>query len=148
MERDYKLCVAVLDTMYGECYGLAPRYFQINPRNKSGQRLYSLVNGLYHVYVTNACRELVTRADEHGTPDVEWLRENLERLYPIDLLLVCGSVAQDTYALTGLKKGKNILHVLKMPHPAWRGWTALKLEAIKEEIRMVHRGQIKKRKQT
>jgi uncharacterized DUF497 family protein len=55
------------------------------------------------LFVTNACRELCGSANHHGTPDPEWLRENLELLAPFDVLLVCGKVAQATYAQSGLE---------------------------------------------
>jgi hypothetical protein len=60
------------------------------------------------LHVTNACRELCGSANHHGTPDPEWLRENLELLAPFDVLLVCGKVAQATYARSGYEFARKI----------------------------------------
>jgi hypothetical protein len=93
--------VAVLESMWdwrqmtsGAGYAEAPRSFRINPKNYSGKRLYRIVGADADLHVTNACRELVGSASEHGKPDPAWLRENLDLLAPFDVLLVCGKVAR------------------------------------------------------
>lgn len=144
--------VAVLETMWdwrqmtsGAGYREAPRYFRINPDNFSGRRLYRLVGPDARLLVTNACRELATSAKGHGTPDPVWLGENLHildspraafdnvpravalsaeaELVPrIDVLLVCGKVAQAAYKACGYVPAK--AGVIEMPHPAARAvWT-------------------------
>ena len=116
-------CLAVLDSMWGNP-GKAPGLFRINPKNRTGSRLYYLL-GHRDLWVTNACREQVGSADEHGRPDPEWLAENL-RLITFDLLLVCGKVAQQTYAKCGFT---HTARELWFPHPAARGsWTKEILE--------------------
>mgnify|MGYP001573210422 CR=1 FL=1 len=127
------IVVAILETMWNwraqtsaAGHRDAPRYFRINPKNHSGRRLYRLV-GDARLLVTNACRELVTRADQHGTPDPAWLAENLARLddigrRPFDVLLVCGKVAQATFHACDYTPKK--AHVMEIPHPAARlVWT-------------------------
>lgn len=125
--------VAILETMYdwrgmasGAGYVVeAPRFFQINPNNFSGRRLYKLCGPSAELLVTNACRELVSSPKQHGTPNPEWLAENLAQIESnlpdsaaIDVLLVCGKVAQQTFKECGykLKRGK----VIEIPHPAAR----------------------------
>lgn len=122
--------VAVLETMWGGPRGRAPRYFKINPYNKSGQRLYKLVGDLSLV-VTNACREMVSHARHHGKPDPEWLLENLKRLRP-DLILVCGKVAKRTYKKSGYKPdGCKVMFIL---HPAARTWTKASIKRTTKRI--------------
>ena len=116
-------CVAVLDTMWGGD-GHAPGLFRINPNNFTGRRLYRLL-GHKDLWVTNACRELVENAKGHGKPDPKWLAKNLQRM-TYDLLLVCGRVAQRTYADCGYVPD---CRVLKMPHPASRSdWSRENLD--------------------
>lgn len=128
--------VAILEVMWdwrqmtsGAGYAEAPRYFQINPQNHSGRRLYRLVGLDASLVVTNACRELVTGPTQHGTPDPVWLAENLRILdgdildeQYIDLLLVCGKVAQRTFKVC--KYRPRAARVIEIPHPAARSvWT-------------------------
>lgn len=123
--------VAILETMWdwrgmtsGAGYGEAPRYFRINPQNFSGRRLYKLIGADAKLLVTNACRELVRSAKQHGTPDPAWLADNLRTLDGdrVDILLVCGKVARQTFAACGYKP--RAATVLEIPHPAARRvWT-------------------------
>lgn len=124
--------VAVLESMWdwrqltsGAGYQEAPRSFRINPHNYSGKRLYRIVGADADLHVTNVCRELVGSANHHGTPDPAWLRENLEILAPFDVLLVCGKVAQATYA----RCGHEFANLIKIPHPAARRWTQAAIAA-------------------
>jgi hypothetical protein len=118
--------VAVLESMWdwrqmtsGAGYKEAPRHFRINPENYSGKRLYRIVGDGADLHVTNACRELCGSANHHGTPDPAWLRENLDILAPFEVLMVCGRVAQATYA----RSGHEFARVIEIPHPAARMWT-------------------------
>lgn len=117
----------------GAGYTEAPRYFRINPQNYSGRRLYRLV-GSNHLIVTNACRELVSGPEKHGKPDSVWLQENLriiDKFGPIDVLLICGKVAQRTYAQCRFIAPLEI----EMPHPAARAvWTKERIEALSIKI--------------
>ena len=108
----------VLETMWGDHVRRAPRWFRINQYNHSGKRLYKLVDST-DLLVTNACKYMVTSPNDHGKPDPVWLAENLQRVH-CDLLLVCGKVAQETFDKC---RYTPLCKVLKMPHPAWRGWT-------------------------
>ena len=129
-----KKIVAVLDTMWGG-EGHAPRFFCINPYNHSGRRLYRLIGGDAKRFVTNACCEYVNNARKHGNPDPDWLAENLRRLEErigIDVLLVCGKIAQRTYRDCGYRP-KNA-RVLKILHPAARTWTKAKIKRVSRRI--------------
>lgn len=137
-----KRIVAVLESMWdwrqmtsGAGYKEAPRSFRINPHNYSGKRLYRIVGSDADLLVTNACRELCGSANHHGTPDPDWLRENLELLAPFDVLLVCGKVAQATYAKTGHEFSSTI----EMPHPAARMWTNWMIEATAQRVKEMAR---------
>lgn len=138
--------VAILETMWdwramtsGAGYSEAPRYFRINSENFSGRRLYKLVGPDAKLLVTNACRELVSGPEKHGKGDPAWLAENLRILdglgalpdgtvpTTIQLLLVCGKVAQATYKACGYQPKE--ARVIEMPHPAARFcWTTAKIE--------------------
>lgn len=130
--------VAVLESMWdwrqmtsGAGYKEAPRSFRINPDNYSGKRLYRIVGRDADLLVTNACRELCGSANHHGTPDPDWLRENLKLLAPFDVLLVCGKTAQATYARSGHEfDGK-----IDIMHPAARTWTNAMIEAAAQRVR-------------
>lgn len=152
--------VAILETMWDwrsmtseAGYAEAPRYFRINPKNYTGGRLYKLIGPDCKLLVTNACRELVNHASKHGKPNPIWLNENLRRLdgeslmtaeewhgidgiderRHIDLLLVCGRVAQQTYKQCGYTPKSAT--VIEIPHPAARGyWTKQAIEARAKEI--------------
>jgi hypothetical protein len=128
--------VAILDTMWGSEPGEAPPYFKINPNNHSGRRLYSLLGDGFSLLVTDSCRELVTSASQHGKPDPAWLLANLTRMESnrhIDVLLVCGKVAQKTYAGSDFDPGSS--RVIEMPHPAARFiWTDELIARLRGEI--------------
>jgi hypothetical protein len=133
-----KKVVAVLDSMWdwramtsNAGHREAPRFFRINPENFSGRRLYRIVGKDVNLFVTNSCRELCRSASQHGTPDPEWLRENLDILAPFDVLLVCGKVAQATYA----KSGCTFPQKIELLHPAARMWTVELLDATTDAVR-------------
>jgi hypothetical protein len=109
--------------------GRAPRWFTINPDNHSGRRLYWLV-GHNDLLVTNACKEHVSHSTIHGTPDGEWLAKNLQKI-TYDLLLVCGRVAQVTFATCGYRP---TCRIIEMPHPANRRWKRFTLDAYRVVI--------------
>lgn len=133
-----KKIVAVLESMWDwrqmtsqAGYQEAPRSFRINPENYSGKRLYRIVGQDADLFVTNACRELVGSARQHGTPDPAWLRENLDILMPFDVLLICGKVAQAAYS----QSGHEFTRKLEIPHPAARRWTQAAIEAAAQRVR-------------
>lgn len=134
--------IAILESMWdwraqtsGAGYKQAPRYFRINPNNHSGRRLYSLLDKGDKLLVTESCRELVSSANEHGTPDPEWLAENLKILEDktaFNVLLVCGKVAQATYGRCGYTPP--IARVLEIPHPAARLWSHARIAEVRGKI--------------
>jgi hypothetical protein len=135
--------VAILESMWdwrqmtsGAGYREALRSFRINPDNYSGKRLYRIVGQDADLHVTNACRELCGSANQHGTPDPAWLLENLELLAPFAVLLVCGRVAQATYA----QSGHSFDRKLEIMHPAARTWTNAMIEAAAERVRELSNG--------
>lgn len=145
--------VAILETMWdwrgmtsASGYRQAVPFFRINPKNYSGRRLYRLVGPDARLLVTNACRDLVSAANRHGKPDPQWLRENLMTLDGsgerraegrIDVLLVCGKVAQETYDKCGYEPTSAC--VFKIPHPAARThWTAAVIESTAAEIQSAY----------
>ncbi len=145
-------CVAILETMWdwrgmtsGAGYVEAPRFFRINSENYSGKRLYKLVGPDAKLLVTNACRELGASANIHGKGDPVWLGENLRMLdgigaqpdgcvpTTIEVLLVCGRVAQSTYRQCGYVPPA--ARVIEIPHPAARMfWTREKVAEIASQI--------------
>lgn len=146
-----KFIVAILDTMYdwrGQTSGAglrqAPRYFRINPNNHTGRRLYDLIGPGNSLIVTDACKELVTKPTDHGTPDPKWLMENLTMLRSmrsIDVLLVCGKVAQKTWIEVKATPSIRTWYDPRMKeiiitHPAARTvWTREYINEVKQRIR-------------
>lgn len=139
--------VAILETMWdwrqqtsGAGYAEALKFFQINPKNHSGRMLHKLIGEEAKLLVTNACRELVSRASQHGKPDPVWLATNLKEIevdHPkaddIDVLLVCGKVAQATYKQCGYQPKRAV--VIEIPHPAARGvWTKQYTQSVISQI--------------
>jgi hypothetical protein len=120
--------LVILESMYGYAESAAPRWFCINPGNHSGKRLYSLTGLRFgEIYVTNCHHRMGTHSGFHGKPNYEWLADNLimlgAKLQNLPLL-ICGSVARDTYMNMigkGLHQSTNPLFYLK--HPAARTWT-------------------------
>jgi hypothetical protein len=123
---------AILETMWGSpVERRAPRWFQINRDNHTGRRLYWLL-GHEDLLVTNACPQYVATAKHHGKPDPAWLAENLQRI-ECGLLLVCGSVAYNTFIACGaVPTWRRVMHI---KHPAWRGWTKEALSQLQQQIR-------------
>jgi len=143
--------VALLDSMwawrgFNEVGEDAPRYFRINPDNHSGRRLYRLV-GTRSLLVTNCCRVVQRSAEHHGKPDPEWVKENLSYLKHegMDLLLVCGKVAQYTFGQiasmptgatdgTAYLSGVGVFKFYMIDHPAARRWSIDKLNQTQQHI--------------
>jgi hypothetical protein len=146
--------VAILQEMYDwhgltsrAGYNTAPRHFRISPRNFTGKRLYDWL-GHNDLLVTDACKELVSGPNQRGKPDKNWVKDNLAELWPFELLLVCGKVAQRTYCLSSAPKP---CRVIECPHPAARHWDRKSLDFMRRlvqegkqslEVRIV-RGQLR-----
>lgn len=127
--------VALLESMWGwrgcsEKGDVIP-YFRINPDNLSGSRLYRIC-GDHNLLVTNSCKECQASASEHGTPDPQWVLKNLTFLKSegMDLLLVCGRIAKETYEASGFQFER----VLFMDHPAARRWSNAGLDAMAQRV--------------
>jgi hypothetical protein len=136
LEGSVTRAVAILDVQWGP-WNRASRYFRINPRNRSGARLYYLL-GHNDLMVTNACPEIVPDANGRGKPSPQQLLAALLELRPFELLLVCGVTAQKTYALIniGVHPGPFAqFWTVYMPHPAARLWTNERKEFAKKQIR-------------
>lgn len=125
--------------MWGTRYlNRGPRWFQINPQNYSGRRLLRWT-GLDSITVTNACPQCVTSARGRGTPDPEWLRENLYQLCwhvgdrPADAVLVCGQVAQRAVNAVSVELPSHT-RLVYLPHPAARVWSRAADEAVRAEL--------------
>lgn len=101
----------------------------VSPIDK--QRLYDWL-GHHDLLVTNACRELVSGPNQRGIPDKTWVRENLKELWPFDLLLVCGRVAQSTYDMS---MAPHPCRIVECPHPAARMWDARSLSFMRRLVR-------------
>jgi hypothetical protein len=142
-----KLAVAVLDTMWDwrsmtsrAGYSTAPRFFRINARNHTGRRLYKLIGPSYHLLVTDSCKELVSSPKEHGNPDPIWLSDNLQIIHsyhPIDILLICGKVAQKTFLeILGMVEDPlfHEVRIIEIPHPAARTWTKERIKEVSRQI--------------
>ena len=126
--------VAVLDTMWGTTPGKAVRFFRIDPENHSGRRLYQLVGAGANLRVTNVCKYMTDHATKHGKPDAFWLlEENLRKLEPIDVILVCGKVASKTYESCGYVE-LTTTQVFRIPHPAARNWTKALIKSVAGKI--------------
>jgi hypothetical protein len=123
--------VALLDSMWTRENGPAPRYFRISADNHSGRRLYELC-GHHRLLVTNSCSETQLHANAHGTPEPDWVAANLRFLASerMDVLLVCGRVAQQTYDRCGFA----FPNTLRIDHPAARRWTRAAIEQVKAQI--------------
>jgi hypothetical protein len=143
-----KFIVAILDTMWTKTscgvHLKAPPYFRINKQNFTGRRLYNLIGTGNSLVATNSCKELFSNAKEHGTPDPAWLSQNLRYLSltrHIDVLLICGNVARDTWRDVLCFKetiqwfDPEHTRVVFMPHPAARTvWTREYTEEVKKRI--------------
>lgn len=142
---------ALLESMWGwrgynDAGEVAPRYFRINPDNHSGRRLYRIC-GSHNLLVTNCCRIVQRSANDHGKPDPQWVIENLGILNidRMDLLLVCGKVARETFegiasipagATDGQSyiPGIGIVKFYMIDHPAARRWSIEKLNQTQQHI--------------
>jgi hypothetical protein len=130
--------VALLESMWGwggfTETGDVIRYFRINADNFSGRRLYRIC-GDHQLLVTNSCRECQTTANDHGKPDPAWVADNLTFLASekMDLLLVCGRVAKQTYERSGFEFPR----VLFMDHPAARRWTNQALDDMRDKVERI-----------
>lgn len=138
MSEQRYLCI--LDTMWSDRAGRAPKWYCINPKNHSGSRLYRITgeeSGC--LWCTNVCKELVTSPHQHGQPDVLWLKKNLEEYAAKRTnprwewtYLVCGVTAQTCFEV--LMPERPAGRVVFLPHPAARNWTRLALRQAAEHV--------------
>ena len=128
--------VALLESMWGwrgynDPGEDAPPFFRINPDNFSGRRLYRMC-GNANLLVTNSCRTVQESANHHGVPDPVWVASNLKFLAEqgMDLLLVCGKVARETFEASTFQ----FPEVMFIDHPAARRWTNIKLDWVSDRV--------------
>lgn len=100
----------------------------VSPIDK--KRLYDWL-GHNDLLVTNACKELASSPSQKGIPDKTWVRENLAELWPFDLLLVCGRVAQATYDMS---MAPHPCRIVECPHPAARMWNTRSLSFMRRLV--------------
>lgn len=124
--------VAVLNVQWGIPGDRVLRWFKINPLNRSGARLISII-GHRNFYVTNACCDIVYSPSGKGTPSERWLARNLGDLNP-DVVLVCGSVAQATFQTNMVDVARKRVRVIKLPHPAARNWTKASIKTARRRV--------------
>jgi hypothetical protein len=127
-----KTVLAILDTMWGDFAGRAPRSFKINPLNHSGRRLYKLVGNEARLFVANSCPKMTNHANKHAKPDPKWLAKTLSRV-KASVILVCGRVARRTFRQSRFRPPAGV-RVLRIPHPAARTWTKGKIRRISRRI--------------
>lgn len=129
--------IAVLEVMWDPTHAgrKAPFKFRINPRNFTGKRLYSWLNEDDELWVTNACSRIVSNAQGRAEADPETLALNLGRCTlhgKIDLLLVCGKIAESAFKETCTLNCAE--RVIVLPHPAARVWSKRQLDLVKQLI--------------
>jgi hypothetical protein len=117
------MLVALLDTFYSPMHAgeRAPWWWYPLDSTLSSKRLVRMFGE--DILCINSCPLIVSRADEHGVPNpqyVEFLLRRLDAQGPISTLLVCGAVAKATFRLS---RYKTYAKIVIMPHPAWRAWT-------------------------
>lgn len=121
-------CLAVLETMWGDDWTTAPKAFRISEYNHTGKRLYWFL-GHDSLLVTNACKEYVPTARDHGTPNKNWLESNLNEFntkYKPEMILFCGKVVKDLVDQINFETDARIVYI---PHPANRIWNRQALDA-------------------
>lgn len=93
-------------------------FFKVNPRNKSGKRMYGICEG-HDMYFTNVSTTITATASGKGKTDIENLKEAV-KAQEYDLYIVCGLQAEEAVE-------KILDHISKpmilMPHPASRNLT-------------------------
>lgn len=115
--------VAILQSMWGPERGTAPLFFRINPRNRSGAKLYRITDG-HSLVVTNTASVCGDSPDDHQPIDLAHLKRALDRLrngIGVGAVLVCGNQAKEAW-LELPAKYRATPHII-MPHPAARNLT-------------------------
>jgi hypothetical protein len=118
-----KLVLAILQSMWHyDAPAKAPLFFRINPRNRSGAKLYKITAG-HKLLVTNSTSVCGTGPDSNAPIDLKFLERAIRRAdrMKIDVLLVCGRQAKEAFEQLpeDLRRKPHII----MPHPAARNLT-------------------------
>jgi len=92
----------------------------------TGKRLRRMLPADIEPYVINANPQIGKHAGAVFPPDLEHLRQTIERVNP-SVILACGRMAQ-----TGLD-ALGVTYVAA-PHPAWRQLTELEITVIREKL--------------
>ena len=129
------LVVALLDSFYTtnpRHHGtLAPLWWYPGDSSVSSRNLRKMVPPGWDILCINSHPYIVASANHHGTPDPEYVGVLLRRLWPWDVLLVCGSVAKGTFKQSPFKGSSPILFI---HHPAWRAWSAVDFSNVRLDI--------------
>lgn len=108
------LCLAVLQNAWDPDWERYPLFFDINPGNASGRRLYYTV-GSHDLRVTNLSSEVGNHANDHRLkPDLPRLQRCFQAA-PWDYVLLCGRWVNRHVSVDMVPCA-----VIKMPHPASR----------------------------
>ncbi len=94
-------------------------FFRVNPRNKSGKRMYGICEG-HDMYFTNASTTITATASGKGKTDIENLKEAV-KAQEYDLYIVCGSQAAEAVNKISEEHINGV--IIFMPHPASRNLT-------------------------
>lgn len=134
--KNQRTVLAILQSMWHhEAPTKAPLYFVINPRNRSGAKLYRITTG-HRLYVTNSTSVCGTGPDSNAPIDMAFLERAIRRArerLKADTLLVCGRQAKE--AFERLPPDLQALPHLIMPHPAARNLTNRLLADVTEALK-------------
>jgi hypothetical protein len=140
------LAIALLDSFYTNDprhHGtLAPLWWHPGDSSVSSRNLRKMLpqdggSSSWDLLCINSCPYIVQSANHHGRPEPMYVAELLRRLEPFDCLLVCGSIAKNTFRLSPYKGSHPVLFI---HHPAWRAWSTVLINEVREAIASVSAG--------
>jgi hypothetical protein len=127
--------VALLDSFYTNDpahHGtLAPLWWYPADSSVSSRNLRKMLPPGWDILCINSCPTIVASANHHGVPEPLYVATLLRRLAPIDVLLVCGSIAKGTFKQSPYKGSQPNLFI---NHPAWRAWSTVGILLVQAAI--------------